>query len=86
MANRAASVRVDTPSFVKMRSRCDDTVLREIETKVSHLLTAIGHDEAHDHKDLGDTRTGDAALMNGPQMPANAISQADIDKLLASFD
>ena len=30
--------------------------------------------------------TGDAALMNGPQAPDKAISQDDIDKLLAEFD
>jgi chemotaxis protein CheZ len=32
-----------------------------------------------------DTRTGDAKLLNGPQMPDKAISQADIDKLLADL-
>ena len=29
---------------------------------------------------------GDEALMNGPQMPDKAISQDDIDKLLAELD
>jgi chemotaxis protein CheZ len=28
----------------------------------------------------------DAVLLNGPQLPANANSQDDIDALLASFD
>jgi chemotaxis protein CheZ len=32
-----------------------------------------------------DTRTGDARLLNGPQMPDKAISQDDIDKLLADL-
>jgi chemotaxis protein CheZ len=58
-------------------------VLEEIQTKVEHLLEVIGHTEDHVSQD---TRVGDAKLMNGPQMPANAISQDDIDKLLASFD
>ena len=36
----------------------------------------------------GDGAAGlsDAALLNGPQLPANANSQDDIDALLASFD
>jgi hypothetical protein len=25
-------------------------------------------------------------LLNGPQLPANAMDQSDIDKLLASFE
>ncbi len=29
---------------------------------------------------------GDEALLNGPQLPAMAMDQSDIDKLLASFD
>jgi chemotaxis protein CheZ len=61
-------------------------VLREIEGKVSHLLEVIGHEEGQDHKGPADTRTGDAALLNGPQMQSKAISQDEIDKLLASFD
>ncbi len=28
----------------------------------------------------------EADLLNGPQLPDNAASQEDIDKLLASFD
>lgn len=31
----------------------------------------------------GDDRTGDEALLNGPQLPGESISQDDIDKLFA---
>ena len=34
----------------------------------------------------GDSRTGDAALLNGPQMGGEGVNQDEIDKLLASFD
>jgi chemotaxis protein CheZ len=30
--------------------------------------------------------TGEAALLNGPQLPGNGVDQAEIDRLLASFD
>lgn len=67
--------------------------LKHIETKVNALLEAFG-------QELGEAgarpprpaakpaKSGapDAHLMNGPQLPDSAISQADIDALLASFD
>ena len=64
--------------------------LREIETKVSAILSVM-HDrmgdlELHVSAGAGDKRTGDSALMNGPQLPGQGISQSDIDKLLAEFD
>ena len=59
------------------------SVLREIQDKVQNLLSVVGHT---DETVTQDNRSADAKLMNGPQMPGNAISQDDIDKLLASFD
>ncbi len=62
--------------------------LREIENKVTAILNVL-HERMGDvdiHTVTGDTRSGDAALLNGPQLPGQAISQADIDKLLADFD
>ncbi len=61
--------------------------LREIENKVTAILEVLG-DKMGDveTRSAGDTRTGDAALMNGPQLPGQAISQDDIDKLLADLD
>lgn len=66
-------------------------VLREIEEKVDFLLGAI---DPH-HAERGamnaaqpeeDNRSADEKLLNGPQMAGHAISQDEIDKLLASFD
>ena len=66
--------------------------LRHIESKVQALLIAFGGDalpkpagkktsKRADGKDRPDEH-----LMNGPQNAAEAISQDDIDALLASFD
>jgi hypothetical protein len=46
-----------------------------LEDKIPGLPTSV----------LTDTRSGDAKLLNGPQMPDKAISQSDIDKLLADL-
>lgn len=61
--------------------------IREIDVKVTSILNVL-HERMGDvdtTSTTGDTRTGDAALMNGPQLPGQAISQDDIDKLLADF-
>ena len=66
--------------------------LRHIESKVQALLVAFGGDalpkpakkpasKRADGKDRPDEH-----LMNGPQNAQEAISQDDIDALLASFD
>ncbi len=63
--------------------------LKNIEQKVGDILTALGHAGKAADKAMAaheDTRSGDAALLNGPQLSGKAISQDDIDKLLASFD
>lgn len=57
--------------------------LKQIEEKVGNLLGIL---QLTDQAKAEDIRTGDAKLMNGPQLPTNAISQDEIDKLLASFD
>lgn len=60
--------------------------LKSIEEKVNALVKIlanrisdlpVGSDE--------DTRIGDERLKNGPQLPDKAVSQADIDKLLADL-
>lgn len=67
--------------------------LKQIETKVDHLLAAFGDDiakyrsenapeEAQKDADV----VTDEDLLNGPQMPDKAIDQDEIDRLLASFD
>jgi chemotaxis protein CheZ len=64
--------------------------LKHIEQKVDDLVAAFG-DEISKFKDIAPkkatpAKTGDAALLNGPQMPDEASKQAEIDALLASFD
>jgi chemotaxis protein CheZ len=63
--------------------------LKSIESKVEHIIGTFGRSRldaqaappvprvAEDH---------DAELLNGPQLPTNAMDQSDIDKLLASFE
>lgn len=60
------------------------TTFHDIEEKIDRLVSVLGI------KEVGELEVeepaGDEALMNGPQLPNNAISQEDIDKLLAEFD
>jgi chemotaxis protein CheZ len=58
--------------------------LQAIERKVAHIIEIFGRgtnpatapEAAHETQ----------SLLNGPQMPASAMGQSDIDALLASFD
>ena len=59
-------------------------VLKTIESKVAHIVHTFGERGA-----AGAPRPSlnpQSALLNGPQLPAAAMDQSDIDKLLASFD
>jgi chemotaxis protein CheZ len=62
--------------------------LRHIESKIDALLTVFGADHSSDTATAPDTAAADAqaSLLNGPQLPEAANSQADIDALMASFD
>ena len=57
----------------------------EIEDKIDRLVSVLGI-KTSPLSEEEDTRTEDEKLLNGPQMPENAISQDDIDKLLAELD
>jgi chemotaxis protein CheZ len=66
--------------------------LKHIESKVDALVAAFG-DEIAKYKSQHPTPEkatedpmSDKALLNGPQLAANAGKQDDIDALLASFD
>lgn len=59
------------------------TALKSIEARISHILTAF--DTSGKAKLAPPTECG-AKLLNGPQLPADAMAQADIDQLLASID
>jgi len=57
---------------------------RDIEEKIDRLVSVLGIKAVPIEGD--DAPQGDEALMNGPQMADEAISQDDIDKLLAELD
>jgi chemotaxis protein CheZ len=53
--------------------------LQAIEAKVGHIRGAFGNPSSQP------ALPDDASLLNGPQLPANAMAQAEIDLLLADF-
>lgn len=61
--------------------------LKQIETKTSSILKAL-EGELGDIRGKGSQDAGEkvVSLLNGPALPQNAVSQEDIDKLLAEFD
>jgi chemotaxis protein CheZ len=68
------------------------TTLKAIEAKVAHMIEVFGRKESLPGRAapqaMPDPGAGAAAasLLNGPQLPSNAMDQSDIDALLASFD
>jgi chemotaxis protein CheZ len=59
--------------------------LKAIEAKVTYIVTTFGRVSAGE--DAGSAvEAPEPALLNGPQHPAVAMDQSDIDKLLASFE
>lgn len=65
------------------RIRKATTALRQIDAKIITLLAALGGDGAPDTVPVSSAPPN---LLNGPALPQNAMTQADIDKLLAEFD
>jgi chemotaxis protein CheZ len=61
------------------------TTLKVIEEKVAHIIATFGASTEAQGR-AANTITSDADLLNGPQLPAHAMDQSDIDKLLASFE
>ena len=62
------------------------STLKTIEAKVAHIIGTFGSEAASVMSIKEPAPTGDAELLNGPQLPHNAMDQSDIDKLLASFE
>jgi chemotaxis protein CheZ len=68
------------------------TTLKAIEKKVAHIIDVFQPDPTGERAEAAAQARKDAAaeaapsLLNGPQLPANAMDQSDIDALLASFD
>ncbi len=58
---------------------------QDIEHKIDKLVGVLGINN-QDSAEEEDKREGDERLLNGPQMADQAISQDDIDKLLAELD
>ncbi len=63
-------------------------VLKEIEGRVDALISAFGAGTsgADGGKGSAPAPVTDEDLLNGPQLPTAAADQAEIDRLLASFD
>jgi chemotaxis protein CheZ len=61
------------------------TTLKVIEEKVAHIISTFGSSPEGPTR-ITNAITSDADLLNGPQLPAHAMDQSDIDKLLASFE
>jgi len=69
------------------------TTLRHIEAKILWLTETFGLQDEDDPRPRAEPAAGgagqtdaEAGLLNGPQLPERANSQADIDALLDSFD
>jgi chemotaxis protein CheZ len=58
------------------------TTLKTIEAKVAQIISAFGVKHETEERPDG---AAEIELLNGPQLPSNAMDQSDIDKLLASF-
>jgi chemotaxis protein CheZ len=61
------------------------TTLKVIEAKVAHIISTFGPATGSLQRAVRHVAS-DADLLNGPQLPAHAMDQSDIDKLLASFE
>ncbi len=59
--------------------------LNQIEVKIDSLLSVLGKKIPGLSGGSGEEGESES-LLNGPQMPDKAITQVDIDKLLAEFD
>ncbi len=67
--------------------------LKAIEAKVAHIMDVFQPDHGAERIEAVAVAPKDvpavdeaASLLHGPQLPANAMDQSDIDALLASFD
>jgi chemotaxis protein CheZ len=62
------------------------TTLKTIETKVAQIISTFGASAIEAARNKEHDAGSDAHLLNGPQLPAHAMDQSDIDKLMASFE
>jgi chemotaxis protein CheZ len=59
--------------------------LRTIEERLARMAATLDRAGSGPVAPTADTRIGDAALLNGPQLASQAMSQSDIDALLADL-
>ncbi|MDX9690029.1 MAG: chemotaxis protein CheZ [Proteobacteria bacterium] len=59
--------------------------LKYIDTKIAALLKALGEEVHRDGDEGGSAVDYEKSLLNGPQLPQNAINQDEIDKLLSGM-
>lgn len=62
------------------------TTLKAIEVKVNQIVGAFEGRASVSSAPATPAPAPDVSLLNGPQLPAAAMDQSDIDALLASFD
>jgi chemotaxis protein CheZ len=64
--------------------------LKHIEQKIETLVQALGEEvgraKLQSAAEAGAAAVAERELLNGPQLPSEAIDQSEIDRLLASFD
>lgn len=65
--------------------------LKHIESKIDALIGVLGEEVQRSKAEAecpqqDDGSVADSDLLNGPQLPQDAIDQDEIDRLLASFD
>ncbi len=63
--------------------------LKSIEERIAAIVDAFAErlpGEAKQPRQAPPPPEGEAALLNGPQLAGNGVDQAEIDRLLASFD
>lgn len=60
--------------------------LKTIEEKVARIIATFGHKVSDLPMPAALELTAEEELLNGPQLPNQAMDQSDIDKLMASFD
>ena len=61
------------------------TTLKAIEGKVAQIIATFGVELGSNEPRGPAPVASGTELLNGPQLPSNAMDQSDIDKLLASF-
>jgi chemotaxis protein CheZ len=60
--------------------------LKSIEERIAAIVATFSDRAAGAEPAAQVATDGESSLLNGPQLPGNGVDQAEIDRLLASFD